>query len=73
MDVAELIIAGDLLLQNALEALCNYHEARDALSPPEEVECLRQQSEALLRSLEKLQMSALGGLDALDALKNPLR
>lgn len=60
-----MIEAGDALLQEALEALCRYHEARDSSASTTEVERLRQESETLIKALEEFQLKALGGLETL--------
>ncbi|MDN7143666.1 hypothetical protein KC131_23735 [Pseudomonas sp. JQ170] len=66
MDIAKMIEDGDTLLQEALEAVCSYHEARDSSAPAAEVERLRQKSEMLLKELEELQLNAIGGFESLN-------
>lgn len=51
--------AGDELLERALQALRQYHEA-EGVQPAEEVERLRLEAEALLATVNEYQRQALG-------------
>ncbi|EPJ76077.1 hypothetical protein GIV66_08745 [Pseudomonas sp. PA-3-11C] len=59
-DLKEKIFAGDPLMQQTLQALRRYNEAKD-VKPAEEVERLRLEVEALMIAVSKYQLWALGG------------
>ncbi|MNJ78933.1 hypothetical protein D3C77_768110 [compost metagenome] len=48
-------------MQQAVDALRRYHEARDFLAPPEEVERLRLEAESLFEAVQEYQFGVLGG------------
>lgn len=58
-DLDEKIAAGDPLMQQALQALRRYYEARDVVSA-EEAERLRLEVEALMTAVSQYQLQALG-------------
>lgn len=58
MEVEE---AGEPLMQQALDAMQRYHEARDSLISAEEVERLRLIAESLFQAVNEYQLRALGG------------
>ncbi|MHC2144066.1 hypothetical protein [Pseudomonas sp. 210_17 TE3656] len=59
-DLEEKIAAGEPLMQQAMDALRRYHEARDSLTPVEEVERLRLEAESLFEAVHEYQRRALG-------------
>lgn len=59
-DLEEKIAAGEPLMQQAMDALRRYHEARDSLIPAEEVERLRLEAESLFEAVHEYQRRALG-------------
>ncbi len=60
-DLNEKMVAGELLMQQAIEALRLYHQACDTSTPAEVVERLRLEAESLFQALNQYQMRALGG------------
>jgi predicted trehalose synthase len=54
------IKAGELLMEQAVQALRRYHEAQET-RPAEEVEKLRLEAEALFAAVHEYQRQALGG------------
>lgn len=58
MNVVE---AGEPLMQQALDAMRRYHEARDSVTSAEEVERLRLVAESLYQAVNEYQLHALGG------------
>jgi hypothetical protein len=60
MDHEALNIANELLIEAALDALCRYQDARNAFAPAKEVERLRQESEAQMKTLEEFQHEIQG-------------
>ena len=58
--LGEKIMAGEPLMQRAMEALRRYHEAQ-GVRPVEEVERLRLEAEALFTAVGEYQRQALGG------------
>lgn len=59
-DLDEMIAAGEPLMQQAMDALRRYHEARDSLTPAEEVDRLRLEAESLMEAVQEYQRRALG-------------
>ncbi|MNJ57201.1 hypothetical protein D3C77_527810 [compost metagenome] len=59
-DLEEKIAAGEPLMQQAMDALRRYHEARDSHTPVEEVERLRLEAESLFEAVHEYQRRALG-------------
>jgi hypothetical protein len=59
-DLDEKIAAGDPLMQQALQALRRYNEAKGVKSV-EEIECLRLEVEAAMTAVSKYQLWVLGG------------
>jgi hypothetical protein len=59
-DLEEKIAAGEPLMQQAMDALHRYHEARDSLTPVEEVERLRLEAESLFEAVHEYQRRAFG-------------
>lgn len=57
----DLVEAGEPLMQQALDAMRRYHEARDSVNSAEEVERLRLVAEALYQAVNEYQLHALGG------------
>ncbi|MNJ60328.1 hypothetical protein D3C77_560500 [compost metagenome] len=60
-DLKEKVAAGEPLMQQAVDALRRYHEARGFLAPPEEVERLRLEAESLFEAVQEYQFRVLGG------------
>ena len=63
-DLQEKMAAGEPLMEQAMDAMRRYHEARDSLTPAEEVDRLRLEAESLLQAVCDYQQTALGGLAA---------
>ncbi|KAF4558731.1 hypothetical protein [Pseudomonas sp. CES] len=63
-DLQEKMVLGEPLMQQAIEALRRYHQARDTLAPIEEVERLRVVAESLFQAISQYQLRALGGHSA---------
>ncbi|MNJ21234.1 hypothetical protein D3C77_155810 [compost metagenome] len=59
-DLEEKIAAGEPLMQQAMDALRRYHEARDFLASSEEVERSRLEAESLFEAVQEYQQRALG-------------
>jgi hypothetical protein len=59
-DLDEKIAAGESLMQQALQALIRYNEAKGK-RPAEEVERLRLEAEALMAAVQAYQLRVLGG------------
>lgn len=59
-NLEEAIAAGEPLMQQAMDALRRYHEARDSLTSAEEVERLRLEAESLFEAVHEYQRRALG-------------
>ena len=59
-DLEEKIAAGEPLMQQAMDTLRRYHEARDSLTPAEELERLRLEAESLFEAVHEYQRRALG-------------
>lgn len=57
----EVVEAGEPLMQQALDAMRRYHEARDSVTSEEEVERLRLVAESLYQAVTEYQLHALGG------------
>lgn len=55
-----LIMAGEPLIQQAVDALRLYHEAQEQGAPAEEVERLRLLAESLYQAVTDYQLQALG-------------
>ncbi|EKT4554045.1 hypothetical protein JGK41_000783 [Pseudomonas putida] len=51
-----MVEAGEPLIQQAINAMREYHEARDRSAPPEEVERLRQLAESLFQVVSDYQL-----------------
>ncbi|UUQ67769.1 hypothetical protein NLK61_14415 [Pseudomonas fuscovaginae UPB0736] len=60
----EMIVAGEPLMQQAIDALRCYHKAKARGSPPEEVERLRLIAESLFQAVSDYQLRSLGGFAA---------
>ena len=60
-DLQEKMAAGEPLMQQAMDAMRRYHEARDSLTSAEEVERLRLEAEALMQAVSEYQQAVLGG------------
>ncbi|MNM51932.1 hypothetical protein D3C81_630010 [compost metagenome] len=60
-NLEEAIAAGEPLMQQAMDALRRYHEARDSLTSAEEVERLRLEAESLFEAVQEYQFRVLGG------------
>ncbi|WP_228533512.1 hypothetical protein [Pseudomonas sp. UFMG81] len=60
-NLREKIEAGEPLMQQAIEALRRYHEAKAAESPPDEVERLKMLAESLFQAVSEYQLRAFGG------------
>lgn len=60
-ELAKKIAAGDPLVQQAMEAMRRYHEARNSLTSAEEVEPLRLEAESLYQAVTEYQLRSLGG------------
>ncbi|MCO7515683.1 hypothetical protein NJF44_10835 [Pseudomonas guariconensis] len=56
-----MILAGEPLIQQAVDALRQYHQAEDAGAAPEEIERLRLLAESLFQVVTDYQLRALGG------------
>lgn len=56
-----MILAGEPLIQQAVDALRQYHQAEDAGAAPEEIERLRLLAESLFQAVTDYQLRALGG------------
>lgn len=61
MTLDDKIKTGEPLMQQAMDAMRRYHEARDSLAAAEEVERLRLEAEALMQAVSEYQQAALGG------------
>ena len=59
-DLDEKIAAGDSLMQQALQALRRYNEAKGVV-PVEEVERLHLEAESLMAEVQEYQLRVLGG------------
>ncbi|WP_082075451.1 hypothetical protein [Pseudomonas sp. 2(2015)] len=59
-DLDEKIAAGEPLMQQAMEAMRRYHEARNSLTSAEVVERLRLEAESLMEAVHEYQRRALG-------------
>lgn len=59
-DLDEKIAAGEPLMQQALQALRRYNEAK-GMMPAEEVERLRLEAESLMAAVQEYQQRVLGG------------
>lgn len=53
--------AGEPLMQQAMDAMRRYHEARDSLTDAEEVDRLRLEAESLMQAFSEYQQAVLGG------------
>ncbi|MGE8394699.1 hypothetical protein HFV04_016960 [Pseudomonas sp. BIGb0427] len=56
-----MIEAGELLIQQAIDAQRRYQSAQDVGQPSEEVERLRQEAESLYQAVTEYQLRSLGG------------
>lgn len=63
-DLHKKMALGEPLMQQAMEAMRRYHEARDSLTDAEEVERLRLEAESLMQAVSEYQLSVLGGRPA---------
>lgn len=59
-DLDEKIAAGEPLMQQALQALRNYNEAK-GVKPAEDVERRRLDAESLMAAVQEYQLRVLGG------------
>lgn len=64
-DLQEKMAAGEPLMQQAMDAVLRYHDARDSLTAAEEVDRLRLEAEALMQAVSEYQQAALGGPTAI--------
>lgn len=62
--LAGIVEAGEPLVQQAIDAMRHYYEAKDLKDPPEVVERLRREAESLMQALQQYQQRALGGVAA---------
>lgn len=60
-DLQEKMAAGEPLMQQAMDAMRRYHEARDSLTAAEEVDRLRVEAESLMQAVSEYQQVVLGG------------
>lgn len=60
-DLQGKIEACEPLMQQAIEALRRYHEAKAAESPSDEIERLKMLAESLFQAVSECQLPALGG------------
>lgn len=60
-DLEEKIAAGEPLMQQAMDVLRRYHEAKDSYTPAEEVGRLRLEAESLFEAVQEYQLRVLGG------------
>ncbi|OAI93418.1 hypothetical protein AYO28_13520 [Pseudomonas putida] len=60
-DLRDKIEASEPLMQQAIEALRRYHEAKAAESPPDEIERLKMLADSLFQAVSEYQRRALGG------------
>ncbi|MDD2048328.1 hypothetical protein [Pseudomonas putida] len=60
-DLDEKIAAGEPLMLQAMDAIRQYHEARDSLTPAEEVERLRLKAASLFEAIQEYQLRIFGG------------
>ncbi|OLS63921.1 hypothetical protein PSEMO_12350 [Pseudomonas putida] len=60
-DLRDKIEASEPLMQQAIEALRRYHEAKAAESSPDEIERLRMLADSLFQAVSEYQLRALGG------------
>ncbi|MEE1920849.1 hypothetical protein V0R50_03365 [Pseudomonas sp. 148P] len=60
-DLRKKMEAGEPLMQQAIEALRRYHEAKAAGRPIHETEHLRVLADSLLQAVSEYQLQALGG------------
>lgn len=61
MTLDDKIKTGEPLMQQAMDAMRRYHEARDSLTAAEEVERLRLEAESLMQAVSEYQQAVLGG------------
>ncbi|QXI49178.1 hypothetical protein HU763_006950 [Pseudomonas anuradhapurensis] len=54
-----MIEAGEPLIQQAVDAMREYHQAQDRGAPPEEIERLRQLAESLFQAVSDYQLRAV--------------
>ncbi len=59
-DLEEKIATGEPLMQQAMDAMRRYHEARNSLTSAKEVERLRLEAESLMEAVQEYQRRALG-------------
>ncbi|MDD2059037.1 hypothetical protein N5D52_20865 [Pseudomonas sp. GD03860] len=59
-DLDEKMVTGEPLIQQTMDAMRRYHEARDSLTAAEEVERLRLEAESLMEALQEYQRRSLG-------------
>ena len=59
-DLGEKMAAGNPIMQQALQALRRYNEAKGK-KPAEEVELLRIEAESLMAAVQEYQLRVLGG------------
>ncbi|PPS61068.1 hypothetical protein [Pseudomonas sp. BRM28] len=64
-DLQEKMAAGEPLMQQAMDAVRRYHEARDSPTAAEEVDRLRLEAEALMQAVSEYQQAVLGGQAAI--------
>lgn len=60
-DLHKKMALGEPLMQQAMEAMRRYHEARDSLTDAEEVDRLRLEAESLMQAVSEYQQAVLGG------------
>ncbi|KIY42457.1 hypothetical protein TZ03_01920 [Pseudomonas sp. 10-1B] len=56
-----MIVVGEPLMRQALEAMRAYQDAESAGYPAEEAECLKKLAESLFQAVADYQLRALGG------------
>ncbi|WP_210015357.1 hypothetical protein [Pseudomonas palmensis] len=60
-DLHKKMTLGEPLMQQAMDAVRRYQEARDSLTAAEEVDRLRVEAESLMQAVSEYQQAVLGG------------
>lgn len=63
-DLQEKMAAGEPLMQQAMDAMRRYHDAKDLGATAEDVERLRLEVESLMQAVSEYQQAVLGGPSA---------
>lgn len=61
MTLNDKIKAGEPLMQQAMDAMRRYHEARDSFSSTQEVERLRLEAQSLMLAVSEYQQNVIAG------------